>query len=213
MRLPNDVARPRKHGCTSKWNRYALANRDPRALFHLPGDLEKKYRDLLFLLARYHFEVRHFASTRRRVVLACGLGLGLMAQHASALFVVNQPWIRPARQAHATEAYMNLTSTDGATLVGVMSTAAASAAILAPGQTTGGVDRLPLPAQNVVALAPKGYRIVLRRLVRTLKLGARVPLTLTIEAADGSRQTVGVDAEVRLHSPIDDEMHAHKHAH
>jgi copper(I)-binding protein len=168
---------------------------------------------LLFLPARYHFEMRRFASTRRRVVLACGLGLGVMAQHASALFVVNQPWIRPAQQTQATEAYMNLTSTDGASLVGVESASAASAAILAPGQTKGTVDRLPLPAQKVVALAPEGYRIVLRRLGHTLKVGARVPLTLTIEAPNGSRQTIGVDAEVRLHSPIDDEMHAHKHAH
>jgi periplasmic copper chaperone A len=213
MRPPNDVAWPRKHGCTPKWNRCGSANRYPRALFHLPGNLEKKYRDLLFLRTRYHFEMRLFASTSRRVVLACGIGMGTMAQHASALFVVNQPWILPAQQAQATEAYMNLTSTDGASLVGVVSAAAASAAILAPGQTRGAVDRLPLPAQKVVALAPEGYRIVLRRLVHTLKVGARVPLTLTIEAADGSRQTVGVDAEVRLHSPIDDEMHAHKHAH
>jgi copper(I)-binding protein len=157
--------------------------------------------------------MRHFFSTSRRVALACGLGLGLMAQQASALFVVNQPWIRPAQKAQATEAYMNLTSTEGASLIGVASAGAATAAILAPGQTAGAVERVSLPAQKVVALAPDGYRIVMRRLTRTLKVGDRVQLTLTIEAADGTRQEVGVNAEVRLHSPIDDEMHAHKHAH
>jgi copper(I)-binding protein len=148
-----------------------------------------------------------------RVAVACGLSLGLLAQHASAVFVVNQPWVRPAQSAQVTEAYMNLTSTEGAALVGAVSAAAGSVAIRAPGKTAGDLARLPLPAQSLVALAPGGYHLVLRRLVGTLKVGDRVQLTLTIENADGSRQEIGVNAEVRLHSPIDDEMRAHKHAH
>src|SRR5271166_6154391 len=157
--------------------------------------------------------MRNYLFSGRCIALACGLGLGLVAQHASALFVVNQPWVRPAQRLQTTEAYMNLTSTDGASLVGAASTAAAAVAILAPGRTTNKVARLSLPAQHVVALAPDGYRLALRRLARTLKVGDRVQLTLTIEAADGTRREVGVYAEVRLHSPIDDEMHAHTHAH
>ena len=145
--------------------------------------------------------------------MTCALGLGLATPHASALFVVNQPWVRPAQRTQATEAYMDLTSTDGATLVGVVSDAAAVVSIRAPGRVASKVDRLPLPVRTVVALAAGGYRIVLSRLVRTLKLGDRVQLTLTIEATDGSREEVGVDAEVRLRSPIDDEKRAHKHAH
>jgi periplasmic copper chaperone A len=155
----------------------------------------------------------NFLSTSGRIALVCGLGLGLLAQHASALFIVNQPWVRPAQRLQVTEAYMNLTSTDAATLVGAVSADAGSVAIRAPGKATGNLARLPLPARSVVALAPGQYRLVLSRLARTLKLGDRVALTLTIEAADGSRQDVGVDAEVRLHSPIDDEMRAHHHAH
>jgi copper(I)-binding protein len=157
--------------------------------------------------------MRNVLSISRRAALTCGLGLGLLAHPASALFVVNQPWVLPAQRLQVTEVYMNLTSTDGVTLVGAASAAAASVAIRAPGKTARNLARLPLPAQSVVALAPGKYHLVLRRLVRTLKLGDRVPLTLTIEAADGSRQDVGVDAEVRLHSPIDDEMRARQHAH
>jgi copper(I)-binding protein len=155
-----------------------------------------------------------FLFTSRGVAVACGLSLGLLAQHASALFfVVNQPWVRPAQRTQVTEVYMNLTSRDGATLVGAASAVAGSVLIRAPGKAAGTLARLPLPAQSVVALAPGGYHLVLSGLVRTLKLGDRVPLTLTIEDADGSLQDVSVNAEVRLRSPIDDEMRAHKHAH
>jgi copper(I)-binding protein len=184
-----------------------------RVLFRPAAAFGEKFSALVFFLPRYHFRMNRLISDTRRIALACGLSLGLMAQQASALFVVNQPWVRPAQQAGATEAYMNLTSTDGASLVGAASTAAAAVAILAPGKTAKKVDRLSLPAERVVTLAPDGYRIALRRLARTLKVGDRVQLTLTIEAADGTQQEVGVNAEVRLHSPIDDEMHAHTHAH
>jgi copper(I)-binding protein len=184
-----------------------------RALFRPAGAFGKIFHPLFFFLPRYHLHMNRLISDSRRVALACGLSLALMAQQASALFVVNQPWVRPAQQARATEAYMNLTSTDGASLVGAASTAAAAVAILAPGKTANKVDRVLLPAERVVALAPAGYRIALRRLARTLKVGDRVQLSLTIEAADGTRQEVGVNAEVRLHSPIDDEMHAHTHGH
>jgi len=157
--------------------------------------------------------MRNLRSHSGRIALISGLLLGLLAQHASALFIVNQPWVRPAQRLQATEAYMNLTSSDGATLVGAVSAAAGSVAIRAPGKTTGNLARLPLPAQRVVALAPGQYHLVLGHLARTLKVGDRVPLTLTIEAADGARQDIAVSADVRLHSPIDDEMRAHHHAH
>lgn len=161
---------------------------------------------------RYDFLMPDFLSVRRRVALGVGLGLALVAQQASALLIVNQPWVRPAQRAHATEAYMNLTSTEGASVVGVVSDAA-GVSIRGPGSSQRSLQRLALPAQSRVALAPGGYRFALSRLVRTLKLGDRVHLTLTIEAADGSRQDVDVNAEVRMHSPIEDEMRAHKHEH
>ena len=45
----------------------------------------------------------------------------------------------------------------------------------------------------------------LRGLAHPLAVGDRVPPWLTIEAADGSRHVISVDAEVRLRPPADDE--------
>jgi copper(I)-binding protein len=142
-----------------------------------------------------------------------GFALALAAQHANAVFIVNQPWARPAQRGQATEAYMDLTSTEGAILVGVKSDAAATVTIRSPDTTSGKTVRVALPARTLVALAPGGYRIALAGIVRPLKLGDRVKLTLTIEAIDGSRQDIDIDAEVRLHSPLDDERRAHQHVH
>ena len=64
-----------------------------------------------------------------------GLVLAPTPSAAGALFIVNQPWVRPAKTAQTTEAYMNLTSTDGARLVAVRTDAAKEAAIRAPGKT------------------------------------------------------------------------------
>ena len=142
-----------------------------------------------------------------------GLAATMIASPASAVFIVNQPWVRPAQAAQTTEAYMNLTSTEGATLVGVSTEAARAATIRAPGNVAIATTKVALPPKLLVALAPGQYRIVLNQLLRTLKVGDRVNLTLTIEQDDGSRQDIAVNAEVRLRSPIDDERRAHKHSH
>jgi copper(I)-binding protein len=145
--------------------------------------------------------------------LAGCLALSVWAADAHALFIVNQPWVRPAAQGRSTEAYMDLTSTEGAALVGARSDAAAFVAIPTPGKSAGDVGRLRLPANAMIRLAPGGYRIVLSKLVRPIKLGERVMLTLTIEGADGARQDIPVNAEVRLRSPLDDERRAHGGVH
>jgi copper(I)-binding protein len=156
--------------------------------------------------------MRHQAFVGYRPALMLGLAATMIASPASALFIVNQPWIRPAQVAHATEAYMDLTSTEGAKLVGVRTDAAKTATIRRPGKRVVAATKVTLPPQTLVALAPGQYRIALSQLVRTLKLGDRVNLTLTIEQDDGSLQDIEVDAEVRLRSPIDDERRAHEPA-
>ena len=109
---------------------------------------------------------------------------------------------------------MNLTSTDGTTLVAVHSDEAAAVAIVGPGKGTAAVASMALPAGTVVALAPGKSRLLLTRLVRGAKLGDLFTLTLTIEGTDGTRQDIPVQAEVRLRSPLDDEKRAHHtHAH
>ncbi|MET0682056.1 MAG: copper chaperone PCu(A)C [Casimicrobiaceae bacterium] len=147
-----------------------------------------------------------------RCLLAFGLTVGLAPAHAVALFVVTEPWVRVAPNARSAEAYMQLRSTEGATVVGVRSDVSADVAIRSPGITRGAVPGIRLPAGETVLLAPGALRLTLTRLSRPLKLGDRVPIVLTIESPDGSRQEIPVDAEVRRRSPTDDHRMLHRHA-
>lgn len=147
------------------------------------------------------------------MALCCGCAMSLLATDASALFVVNQPWVRPARSGQATEVYMSLTSTDGATLVAAHTTAAATIALRGPGESARRIAELALPAGAPVELAPGSYRLVLGKLARPVKLGDHIPLALTIEAADGTRQDIVVEAVARRRSAVDDERLAHRHQH
>lgn len=103
---------------------------------------------------------------------------------------------------------MDLTSTEGAALVGASSDASASVRIRGPKGTPPRTP-LALPARTLVHLAPNRYRLVLDKLTRPIKRGERVRLTLVIEAADGSRQEIPVDAEARFDSPLEAERRAH----
>ena len=150
----------------------------------------------------------------RRRTLPCALVLMLCASEATALFIVNQPWLRPAQSGQSTDVYMNLTSTDGATLVAVHTDEAAAIAVRGSGKDDRTLLPLALPAGTLVALTPAGIRLAMIKLVRSARLGDRLALTLTIEAADGSRQDIPVHAEVRMRSPLADELRAHRtHAH
>ena len=128
---------------------------------------------------------------------------------AHALFIVNQPWVKPGTR--NTEAYMVLTSTEGATLIGVCSSIAAQVSLRGPNTHFPARAGLALPAGAAVVLRPGADRIVLTGLVHVLKLGQRVPLTLQIETAGGGREEIAVDAEVRTESPLDAERRAHRH--
>jgi hypothetical protein len=82
-----------------------------------------------------------------------------------------------------------------------------------PGTKRAAADRIPLPAGIGVKLAPGAYRLLLPTLNRSLKLGDRVALKLIVEAPDGSRQAIPVNAEVRRRSAYDDHLHPHSHPH
>ena len=142
-----------------------------------------------------------------------GLVMVSVTVPAEAVITINQPWLRPAQAAQVTEVYMDVTSSDGALILGARTDAAAAVTLLAPGTKALPAGNLSLPPQTMVALAPGHYRFGLSRLQRALKRGDRVLLVLAVELADGSRQEIPVDVEVRMHSPLDDEMRAHGHAH
>ena len=146
-------------------------------------------------------------------LFALPLALALPAPVAQALTVVNQPWVRPAAAGHSTEAFMNLTSTEGAMLVAAHSDSAAATTLHRPGRDARAAVELALPAGAIVELAPGNYRFSLRRLNKRVKLGDIVPMTLTIRSTDGVLQDIAVHAVARLRSPVDDEHRAHRHQH
>jgi copper(I)-binding protein len=143
----------------------------------------------------------------RIATIGCGLlhvgdavGYGLLS--------VNQPWAKPGVK--TSEAYMVLTSSEGATLIGARSSLAERVDVLASAQRRG--PMFSLPAGMAVVFRPGGKHFTLSGLSRPLKLGDRVPLVLTIEAVSGARSEIAIEAEVRNESPIDAELRAHRGA-
>ncbi len=144
-----------------------------------------------------------------RLALAGAAAFALLASDASALFIVNQPWVRLARKAQTTNAYMNLTSTDGATLLAARSEAALHVSLRSAHSTA--ATGLALPSKSEIALAPGHDHLRLTGLTRALKIGDRINITLTVRDDDGTLQEIMVSAEVRFRSPVDDERRAHHH--
>jgi len=145
-----------------------------------------------------------------RCVLALGLAFELLPANAVALFIVTEPWVRVAPDGRSAEAYMQLRSSEGAAVVGVRSDVTGNIALRPPGASGAAANEIRLPAGVTVLLAPGANRVALPSLNRTLKLGDRVPLVLTVEAADGSRQEIPVNAEVRRRAPTDDHRIPHR---
>ena len=159
--------------------------------------------------------IRLLARTFGGILALAGVLATLAPAAAAALFVVNEPWVRPAAAGSSTDAYMVLRSSEAATLVGVRCALASGVTLEVPDSAHRGkfraVTRVPLLAGETVRLAPGQVHVRLASIKRALKLGERVALVLTLEGADGTTQEIPVDAEVRHHSPTDDEMHAHGH--
>jgi copper(I)-binding protein len=126
-----------------------------------------------------------------------------------AVIAVNEPWLRPAGRRAATEAYFELRTSQPLTLVGARSPVAQSVSLRGPQP----VARIPLPPGQGMRFAPDGPRLRLEGLAHALKVGDRVPLVLVFEDPAGAPREIPVDAEVRHHSPTDDERHAHGAAH
>jgi len=145
--------------------------------------------------------------------LFLALALAFGVSEAQALFVINEPWVKVAADGRSAEAYMRLTSTEGAKLISAKSFAADRVVIRAPGRDRSAPREVVLPARQRVELAPGAYRIQLDGLTSKVELGTRIPLSLTIRNDDGRMQEISVEAEVRLHSPTEDESHPHHPGH
>jgi hypothetical protein len=135
----------------------------------------------------------------RSSAFICGSLLCLAVQ---AEVTVKDAWVRGTVPAQtATGAFMTLTSTTEAKLVGAASPAAKMVEIH-ESMTMGGtahmheVESVALPAGKPVQLKPGGHHVMLMGLAKPLKAGDTVPLTLTIEEK-GKRSQVEVRAQVR----------------
>ena len=98
--------------------------------------------------------------------------------------------------------YMNITSKQNATIVGVSSKASKTASMHNM-EHKGGMMRMyevksiSLPANERMDMQLHGYHLVLSGLKAPLKAGASVPLTMDIEMADKRIVKVDVKAEIR----------------
>jgi len=153
----------------------------------------------------------------RRGWRACAVALLLAGAFANgqahSVFSISEPWVKVAPDGRSAEVYMRLTSSEAAKLVAVTSPVAGRSTIRAPGNK-GDADEVVLPAKQLVPFERTGYRIRLGGLARKPQLGDRIPLTIVLRGDDGHIQEVPLDAEVRLHSPTEDEGRPHHvHAH
>lgn len=127
----------------------------------------------------------------------------LAALPALAQVTVGEPWVRATvAQQKATGAFMTLTSTQGASLVGASSPAAGVVEVhemkmVDDVMRMRQIAALELPAGKPVALSPGGYHLMLLELKQPLKDGDKVPLTLEIEDAHKVRSKIVVDAPVK----------------
>lgn len=139
----------------------------------------------------------------KRILLLAGASLLASHAFAQAQVSVTDPWIRatvPAQK--ATGAFMQLKAAKAARLVAASTPAAGRVEIHQmemQGQTMRmhAVDGIDLPAGQPVNLASGGYHIMLLDLKRQMKEGEQVPMTLTLQGADGKRESVNLDVPVK----------------
>jgi len=138
-----------------------------------------------------------------RIVRASAIALALAGAPALAQIKVGSPWVRGVVPGQlATGAFLDITSARDAALVKVESPLAATAEVHAMEMknnlmTMRAVPKLELPAGKQVRLAPGGFHIMLMDLRQPVKNGETVPLKLTIEYPDKTRETLDVKAQVR----------------
>jgi len=135
---------------------------------------------------------------------AVAIALGLASAVACAGDVeIKAPWVRgTVAGQQATGAFMELSSRDGATLVGASSPVAGAVEIHEM-RMEGNImkmrqiPRLELPAGKPLTLGPGGYHVMLLNLKQPLRKGDTVPLTLQIEGSDKKVETLQIAAPVR----------------
>jgi copper(I)-binding protein len=135
-------------------------------------------------------------------IVACA-ALTSLGSAAQAQTVVKDAWVRgTVAQQKATGAFMQITSAQGGKLISVATPAAGVAEVhemKMEGSTMkmAAIPFLDLPAGKAVELKPGGYHVMLMDLKQTLKDGDSLPLTLTVQAADGKKETLELKVPVK----------------
>ena len=145
----------------------------------------------------------------------CALTLACTAATAGAQTTVADAWVRAtAPLQRSTGMFANITSATGGRLLSASSSVAGMVEIHQMAME-GDVMKmrelgqgLELPAGKAVALKPGGYHVMMMELKQRLKDGDVVPVTLVIEAADKTRQTLTLSVPVRAQAASASE---HKH--
>lgn len=122
---------------------------------------------------------------------------------AQSPLLVRDAWVRgTTAQQRATGAFMQLQSTQDLRIVAAASPVAGITEIHEMKMDNGimkmrALSALEVPAGQTVDLRPGGYHVMLVDLKKPLSEGDAVPITLTLETADGKRSTLDVSAVVR----------------
>lgn len=131
---------------------------------------------------------------------------------------VHDAWVRatvPGQRSSG--AFMQLTATGDATLVGVRSRVAGAVELhemAMDDQMTmkmRAVPAIPLPAGKPVALKPGGYHVMLIDLKEQMLPGRTVPLTLVVKGRNGESELVDVEVPVRALNAKPPAEHSHSH--
>ena len=128
---------------------------------------------------------------------------GCIVFDAAAEVTVKDAWVRGTVAAQTTTgAFMTITSTEEAKLVGAKSSIAKTTEIHQSMLMDGvshmhEADSVALPAGKPVELKPGGYHVMLMGLAKPVAAGQKVPIELTVEDKRGKRSKIEVQAEVR----------------
>jgi copper(I)-binding protein len=145
--------------------------------------------------------------TFKSATLTLVLCFGSHAIHADETVTVTHAWMRTtAPGQRVAGAYLEISSAAPSKLVAASSPVAGSVEIhsmrLENGiMTMRQLESLELPAKQTVKFEPGGLHIMLLDLKKSLKLGDKIPLRLTLQRADRSKTVVEVQAEVRNAAP------------
>lgn len=144
------------------------------------------------------------------------LGLFLLgtALQVSAQTQVEDAWVRATVAGQqATGAFMTVTASSDSKLLSVQTPVAKIVQIHESTMKNDvmsmqPVDFVALPAGKAVTLDPHSFHVMLIDLAGQVKEGDKVPLTLTVENANGEKESIKVEAEARaLNTPDHSKMH------